>query len=86
MTLREQYSSILDNMSDERLAIYVNFLNGLENLHDRDFEEVLDELLDEEFCISLAERYDREANKDDPGTPIEVLAEKWGIDLDGEDE
>jgi len=68
-------------MSEKRLAIYVAFLNDIKHLSDDDFEEVLDNL----FCIHLAERYDRYADKDDLGTPIDVLAENLGIDLGDND-
>jgi len=81
-TLREQCYSVIDGMSDSQISALMNFFKDVQRVHDKDLEE----LLDDEFCIALAERYDRYADKDDPGTPIEVLAEKWGIDLEADDE
>ena len=79
MTLREQYIGLIGNMTDRRLAVYVAFLKDLEQLCGEDFEEVLDDF----FCIQLADRHKRnnpDFNEAD-FMPIEDVAAELGIDL-----
>ena len=79
MTLQEQYSDIIYNMSDNRLRIYVNFLNDMQGATDQDFDEVLDDL----FCeyLLLRHKQNNPVFKKSDFMPLEDFAEEIGIDL-----
>ena len=82
MSLREQCYNVIDHMNETQLKQCVLFLKDLQHLDEYDLEEVLDDA----FCIALAERHGQRSDKDDPGIPIEDLAEELGIVLGEDDE
>ena len=62
---------IIEKFPDERLS-YVAEL--LENAY-----KLIEESLDDAFCIALAERHENAIDKDAPTTPIEELAKNGGL-------
>jgi hypothetical protein len=82
MNIREECYSLINDFSDEQLTSIVAFFKDVKHLSEKELEEILDE----QFCTALLDRYDRCADKDDKGTPIEEIAQKWGIDLYAEDD
>ena len=84
MTLREQCYDVINSMNDSQLGALMGFFKDVQRLNDEDFEEGLDEL----FCTWLADRhkYNNPDFIEEDFTPIEVLAEEWGIDLYAYDE
>ena len=82
MTIKEEFYSIAENFTEQQLTNIVAFFKDMERLHEKELEEIFDE----QFCMTLLNRYDRYGDKNDKGTPIEKLAEKWGVDLYSEDD
>jgi len=78
MSERERCINIIEKIPDGQLS-YIAVL--LENAY-----QMIDEMLDDAFCIALAERYDAREDKGEPSIPIEALAEELGIVLGEEDE
>ena len=75
MTLREQCYDMINSMNDSQLGALMGFFKDVQKVYGKELEE----LLDDEFCMALSLRHERFADKNDPGTPMEVLAEELGI-------
>jgi len=77
MTAKEKCYNLIDSFSDKKISLIMNYFNDIQRIKDTELEEILDD----DFCIKLAERYDKLKDKNDKGKSIEELAEKWGINL-----
>ena len=73
---KERCINIIEKIPEEQLQYIEIFLANAYNM--------IEEAFDDAFCLALAEQYDRLADKNDKGTPIEELAEKWGVDIDSD--
>ena len=82
MTIREEFYSIADICSDEQLASIVSFVKDMRRLH----SDALEEALDMQFCIALAERHRRNNPEfiEDDFVSVDVLSKKWGIELNAD--
>ena len=80
MNVKEELYRVVDEFSDKQITSIIAFIKDIKQLYDDETEEELDMA----FCTALADRH-KKSNPvfiEDDYTPIEELANQWGIDLD----
>jgi hypothetical protein len=80
MSIKEQCHSVIDNMNDNQLKHYFLFLNDLIRISEDELEEVLDDT----FCLALAERHNRNNPTfcEDDFMSIEEAVSILGVSID----
>ena len=75
MSTKEHCISIIEKIPEEQLPYIAAFL---ENAY-----KMIDEMLDNAFCIALAERHEKNnpVFKEDDYAPIEEVAKRLGVNL-----
>ena len=81
MTVKEQCYTLIEAIPEKKLSSVVRFFNDVLQIQESSLEEILDDM----YCVALAERYDRLAEQDgqdERRVSIEEYAKKWNIKLD----
>jgi len=74
---KQRCFDIIERFPKEQL---VGLADSLESLY-----KMLDDAMDEAFCMAMSNRHAQRPDAYEAGATIEELAERWGIDLDSED-
>ena len=75
---RQRCFSIIERFPKEQLEALADSLDAM--------FKMIDEAADDAFCLALSDRHAAREDKDEPGIPIEALAQELGIVLGEDDE
>jgi hypothetical protein len=74
LAARERCFHVIDRFPQEQLPILADSLESMFRM--------IDEAMDDAFCVALAERHAARPDCDEPGLPIEAFAAQLGVPLD----
>ena len=75
---KQRCFDVIERFPEEQLA---GLAASLEAMY-----KMLDDAMDEAFCMAMSNRHAQEPDAYEAGTSIEELAERWGIDLEADDD